>query len=78
MSLTGEVAESLAGMRGTLTALLRRIQILERREESRGGVVCVATREAINMPGMDSWCAENCRKGNCPPNLCACPVSDTL
>ena len=76
VSVTGEVAESLAGMRGTPTALLRRIEILERREE--GGVKCVATREALSVPGMDDWCAENCRKGNCPSNLCTCPVSDTL
>ena len=76
MSMTGEVVESLAGMRGTLTALLRRIETLETREEGRAR--CVATREALSLPGMDDWCAENCRKGNCPSHLCMCPVTDTL
>ena len=74
-ALSGEVAESLAGMRATLTAMLRKIERLEMRDGE--GVQCVATREALSLRapgGMDAWCAENCRKGNCPSNLCACPV----
>ena len=30
------------------------------------------------MSGMDAWCKENCRKGNCPSHLCACPADIIL
>ena len=73
MSLSGEVVQSLTGMRGTLTALLRRMETLESREVVRTAR-CVATQEAAHLPGMDDWCGENCRIGNCPSHLCSCPV----
>ena len=48
-----EVNSALTGMRGTMTALLRRIEILEARPESQGsdGAKCVATKEAKDLPG---------------------------
>ena len=72
LSLSGEVVQSLTGMRGSLTALLRRMESLERREGRPGR--CVATQDSSHLPGMDDWCAENCSRGNCPPHLCSCPV----
>lgn len=78
--LSNEVNSALTGMRGSMTALLRRIEILEARPESQGsdGAKCVATKEAKDLPGMDDWCKENCRKGNCPSHLCSCPINSVL
>jgi len=71
--LSAEVSTSLEGMRSTLTTLLHRMEELERQSNNTRSVSCVATKEALNMPGMDGWCSENCRKGNCPSHLCSCP-----
>ena len=73
LSLSGEVVQSLTGMRGSITALLRRMDSLESRQGARTAR-CVATQESAHLPGMDDWCAENCRTGNCPSHLCSCPV----
>jgi len=77
--LSNEMNTALAGMRSSMTALLRRIETLETSQmEMSGEVACVATKEALHLPGMDGWCKENCRKGNCPSHLCSCPVSNIL
>jgi len=36
------------------------------------GKKCHAISPYNNQPGMDDWCKENCRAGNCPPSMCAC------
>ena len=85
---------AMAGMKGTLTALLRRIETLESGQMQQSLGACVATKEALHLPGrqnqntifehfdyligMDAWCSENCRKGNCPSHLCSCPVKKLL
>jgi len=71
--LSAEVGSALAGMRSSLTALLHRIESVEKQSKTMQQVSCVATKEALKMPGMDAWCSENCRKGNCPSHLCSCP-----
>ena len=71
--LSAEVGTALSGMRSSLTALLHRIETLEKQSKDAMKVTCVATKEALKMPGMDAWCGENCRKGNCPSHLCSCP-----
>eukprot|EP00092_Neocalanus_flemingeri_P019571 GFUD01021203.1.p1 GENE.GFUD01021203.1~~GFUD01021203.1.p1 ORF type:complete len:595 (+),score=159.31 GFUD01021203.1:56-1840(+) len=71
--LSAEVGSALAGMRSSLTTLLHRIEGVEKESKNGRQVSCVATKEALKMPGMDAWCSENCRKGNCPSHLCSCP-----
>jgi len=72
--LSAEVGSALAGMRSSLTTLLHRIEVMEKESKRVRQVSCVATKEALKMPGMDDWCSENCRKGNCPSHLCSCPT----
>lgn len=72
--LSAEVGSALEGMRSSLTTLLHRIEVMEKESKRVRQVSCVATKEALKMPGMDEWCSENCRKGNCPSHLCSCPT----
>lgn len=73
--LSAEVGSAVAGMRSSLTALLHRIEAIEKESRNVQQVSCVATKEALKMPGMDAWCSENCRKGKCPSHLCSCPTT---
>ena len=50
--LSSEVNAALTGMRGSMTAMLRRIENLESGQMERsGGALCVATKEALHLPG---------------------------
>ena len=50
--LSSEVNTALTGMRGSMTAMLRRIENLESGQMERsGGMLCVATKEALHLPG---------------------------
>ena len=42
---------AMTGMRGTLTALLRRIETLESEQMQQSLGACVATKEALHLPG---------------------------
>ncbi|XP_068718578.1 chitinase-3-like protein 1 [Montipora capricornis] len=33
---------------------------------------CQAIGSWQEVAGMDQWCAENCKMGHCPPNMCKC------
>ena len=33
---------------------------------------CSGTGVWRNKPEIDAWCNDNCEKGFCPPNICAC------
>ena len=50
--LSSEVNIALTGMRDSMTAMLRRIENLESGQMERsGGTLCVATKEALHLPG---------------------------
>ena len=36
------------------------------------GLNCSGTGVWRNKPEIDAWCNDNCEKGFCPPNICAC------
>ena len=51
--LSNEMNTALVGMRSSMTALLQRIEMLETSQmEISGEVVCVATKEALHLPGL--------------------------
>lgn len=49
--MSNEMNSAMAGMRGTLTALLRRIETLENGQMQQSLGACVATKEALHLPG---------------------------
>ena len=52
--MSNEMNSAMAGMRGTLTALLRRIETLENGQMQQSLGACVATKEALHLPGCQS------------------------
>ena len=46
-----KMAQELAGMRSSMTALLRRIEDLENNKSLINNTLCVATKEALHIPG---------------------------
>ena len=49
--MSNEMNSAMTGMRGTLTALLRRIETLENGQMQQSLGACVATKEALHLPG---------------------------
>ena len=49
--MSNEMNSAMAGMKGTLTALLRRIETLESGQTEQTLGACVATKEALHLPG---------------------------
>ena len=41
-------------------------------EKPIDGLNCSGTGVWRNKPEIDAWCNDNCEKGFCPPNICAC------
>ena len=49
--MSNEMNSAMAGMKGTMTALLRRIETLESGQMQQSLGACVATKEALHLPG---------------------------
>ena len=49
--MSNEMNAAMAGMKGTMTTLLRRIETLESGQIQQSLGACVATKEALHLPG---------------------------
>ena len=49
--MRSEVSLALSGMKSSITTLLRRIEDLENKNDDNKSSLCVATKEALKLPG---------------------------